>query len=359
MNLNPKKTTNSNTGRNLHADLLKGIAVLMMVQVHITELFSNTMWQNSLAGKWSLFLGGSPAAPVFMVLMGFYAFSSKPTFISQIIRGLRLILYGFLLNLGLNFHLIIRLLTKQIALNIWPYIFGVDIFFLAGLSLILIAVAKRVIGDRLVYWILMFIVLGLSNQIIPAYNGQIQWVRYLQAYFYGNQTWSYFPFFPWGAYPVAGVISSILSEKFLISKVTEQQWISVFIVLTSLLIATFIYGFDAVSNLQRYYHHNGLLVLWNLAFVLWEVALMRLIINPEYHSKVLRWLAWAGKHVTPFYVFQWLIIGNLATWFYQSLFPLQLLIIFLITLVMSSFLTLQWIKLKQKIRTLDKRQLQR
>lgn len=359
MNHNLGKIILPDTGRNQIADLLKGIAVLMMVQVHITELFSNTLWQNSLAGKWSLFLGGSPAAPVFMVLMGFFAFSSKLTYISQIKRGLRLILYGFLLNLGLNFHLIIRLLTNQIALSIWPYIFGVDIFFLAGLSLILIAVVKQLTGGKLVYWILIFLILGFSNQYIPAYSGPIQWARYLQAYFFGNQSWSYFPLFPWGAYPVAGVIASILFEQFMISQVSERQLISSFIVLTSLLMATFFYGFDTVSNLQLYYHHDGLLVLWNLAFVMWEVLLLRLIINPESNSKALRWLAWAGKHVTPFYVFQWLIIGNLATWFYQSLFPLQLLIIFLITLFMSSFFTMQWLMLKQKIKTQDKLQPQR
>ncbi|MEI7897648.1 MAG: heparan-alpha-glucosaminide N-acetyltransferase domain-containing protein [bacterium] len=54
------------------ADLLKGIAVLFMIQVHIMEQFASPDTCNSLIGKISMFLGGPPCAPVFLAVMGYF-----------------------------------------------------------------------------------------------------------------------------------------------------------------------------------------------------------------------------------------------------------------------------------------------
>ena len=59
-------------------DIVRGLAVVFMVQVHLTELFVTQDIYNSAFGKISLFLGGIPAAPVFMVMMGYFlAFVKK------------------------------------------------------------------------------------------------------------------------------------------------------------------------------------------------------------------------------------------------------------------------------------------
>jgi surface polysaccharide O-acyltransferase-like enzyme len=81
--------------RNRTADLLKGLAVIFMIQVHLLELFATQDIYVSWIGKISLFLGGPPAAPVFMVVMGYYFASSKRTLKSGTVRGLKLILLGF------------------------------------------------------------------------------------------------------------------------------------------------------------------------------------------------------------------------------------------------------------------------
>ena len=60
--------------RSFTADLLKGMAVLAMIQVHLMELFARQEVYDSLTGKISLFLGGIPAAPVFMAVMGYFLF---------------------------------------------------------------------------------------------------------------------------------------------------------------------------------------------------------------------------------------------------------------------------------------------
>ena len=58
--------------RNQTADLLKGIAVLLMIQVHVIELFSTDAINSSRIGHILLFLGGPPVAPVFAVIFGYY-----------------------------------------------------------------------------------------------------------------------------------------------------------------------------------------------------------------------------------------------------------------------------------------------
>ncbi len=46
-------------------DLLKGVAVLLMIQVHIIELFADNVISTSQVGKVLMYLGGAPVAPVF------------------------------------------------------------------------------------------------------------------------------------------------------------------------------------------------------------------------------------------------------------------------------------------------------
>ncbi|MDV7391850.1 heparan-alpha-glucosaminide N-acetyltransferase domain-containing protein, partial [Arthrospira platensis SPKY1] len=90
-------------------DVLKGLAVLLMIQVHLTELFAVPFWLNSKAGQWSLFLGGAPAAPLFMAVMGYFLAKKQPTIMQAMKRGLRLISWGLMLNVGLNMHLLIKI----------------------------------------------------------------------------------------------------------------------------------------------------------------------------------------------------------------------------------------------------------
>jgi len=59
-----------NSNRNQTADLLKGFAVIFMIQVHVIEQFATQTLYDSLWGKISLFLGGPFCAPVFLAVMG-------------------------------------------------------------------------------------------------------------------------------------------------------------------------------------------------------------------------------------------------------------------------------------------------
>ena len=108
--------------RNITADLLKGIAVILMIQVHIVELFAQQEIFDSYLGKILLFLGGPPAAPVFMTVMGYFIAKQNKPLKLNLIRGIKLILLGFVLNIGLNFHLFIKIIRGEFLINPWPYL---------------------------------------------------------------------------------------------------------------------------------------------------------------------------------------------------------------------------------------------
>ena len=99
---NDVKAAAPGTDRDATADLLKGTAVVLMIQVHLMELFALPDVLAGGAGQLSLFLGGPPAAPVFMVVMGYYTAASKRSLGGLLLRGLKLLALGAALNVGLN-----------------------------------------------------------------------------------------------------------------------------------------------------------------------------------------------------------------------------------------------------------------
>jgi surface polysaccharide O-acyltransferase-like enzyme len=82
--------------------------------------------------KTLLFLGGPIAVPVFMLVMGYFLAKNQKPFTTNFFRGIKIILVGLLLNIGLNFLLLLKIQFAGWQLNPWEYIFGVDIFYFAG-----------------------------------------------------------------------------------------------------------------------------------------------------------------------------------------------------------------------------------
>lgn len=298
-------------------DLIKGVAVILMVQVHLTELFARPDFYASLAGKVSLFLGGPPAAPAFMAVMGFFLAYKKQPLARQIKRGLLLLALGFVLNIGMNLHLLIKIVSRSFQLDPWRYVFGVDILFLAGISIIVVALLQPLLKKRWALWLLLIPVVAMANRWLPVYGGEAEWPRYLQAYFWGYFSWSYFPFFPWFSYVLAGYFFHLIYERFAhLFTIKFRRIAGLFLLI--LIVATFAYGFRVAVLLEVYYHHSALFVAWTASFLLlWSLGLAAL---NELAGKtvVIKYLRWAGKNVTVFYVVQWLLIGNIATAIYRS-----------------------------------------
>ncbi len=332
-------------------DILKGIAVVLMIQVHLMENFASPEVYASWLGKISLFLGGPPAAPVFMALMGFFIAFSGKSFRVNITRGFKLIVLGIVLNIGLNLHLLILIMNGAVDHNPWHYVFGVDILFVAGLSIILITLLSKVLKENLAGWAVMVLLFASLNPWLPVYSGQTEWIKYVQAFFWGNSGWSYFPVFPWFAYPLTGYIFSLLMKKYEIHKISETNKLYAAAAALLAVVVTFSYGFQTTILLTEYYHHAFTFFLWTIAFLLCWLIFADLLFKKAENHFLVKYLVWTGKNVTTFYVIQWLIIGNVSTYLFQTQRAWQFVMWFLLILLTVSVFVLLFNKLKEKFIT--------
>lgn len=335
--------------RNQLADFLRGIAIILMIQVHIMELFATENIFTSWIGRISLFLGGAPAAPIFMIIMGYFAATSRKKLSQQIIRGIKLFFGGLILNIGLNFSLLLKIFNGELELDPLPYIFGADILPLAGLSLIALAIIKKCFSEKLILQLIFLVTVLVITEFVNNFDIQLHGTsKYVLSFFIGVSEWSYFPFFTWFAYPLLGsmIISALekLSFKELLSKKTLIIVLSVILVFVLL---SFDWSISISSDLQRYYHHGTLYFIWCSLFLIGWSIVFYLFHHFMSTSNISRYIQWLGKNVTAVYVFQWLLIGNIATQIFRTQGLYQIEVWFIAILFLTSTLTYFWTKYRE------------
>jgi len=304
--------------RILLPDLLKGLAAFFMVQIHITELFIDTAGRESAFGKATLFLGGPFAAIVFMIVMGYFIAKNKSLASQNMLRGLKIFILGFLLNVGLNFHLLLRIKFDGWPYNPLEYLFGVDILYLAGMSIIILSGLKSLKKGKgwtsLILLLAVIALTGFMNEKLMVTNHY-----FVLPFIAGTYSWSYFPLFPWLAYPLTGFIFAQHQEK--IKLFFDRQRMVSFIMIAVIAALVFLFykqGINTTINLPSYYHHTAGYALWALGLTLLWTLLLQLFLKLFPDTMGGNFFCWIGKNITLFYVIQWLIIGNIATAIYQS-----------------------------------------
>ncbi|QGY44387.1 acyltransferase family protein [Maribellus comscasis] len=299
-------------------DLLKGFAVFLIVPVHILELFIDYPGRESLFGKTVLFLGGPVAVPVFMIVMGYFIARNKKPLAKNLLRGIKVFALGILLNIGLNFHLLLKIKFAGWQINPREYIWGVDILYLAGLSIIFLSFLKPVKNNRgLISLVLVFLITGITGFLNKEFMTTER--NYILPFIAGTFSWSYFPLFPWLAYPFLGFAFYHFEEK-IVQFLNKQKWISAFILtgVAALILFFSEWGIKNTIDLSAYYHHTFLFSLWTFGIVILWSLFLRFIIQKNSKSGLVVFLRWLGKNITLFYLIQWLIIGNIATAIYQT-----------------------------------------
>ncbi|MBT3384138.1 MAG: DUF1624 domain-containing protein [Prolixibacteraceae bacterium] len=299
-------------------DLLKGLAVFFMIQIHITELFIDYAGRESLFGNLSMFFGGPFTAIIFMMVMGYFLAKSKKSPAKTILRGVKIFVVGLILNIGLNFNLLLKIKYAGWQFNPLEYIFGVDILYLAGLSVIFIALLKTMKKKQA--WIaivFVFLITGLTgfmNEVL-----MVSERNYILPFIGGTYSWAYFPLFPWLAYPLIGFAFFHFEEKIMLF-FTKQKVVSGIILagIGVLIVSFFKWGINTTINLPAYYHHTFWFSLWAIGIIILWVVLLRFLLNKFPNTYAGNFLKWLGKNITLFYIIQWLIIGNISTAIYQT-----------------------------------------
>ncbi len=331
-------------------DFIKGMAVLLMIQVHIVELFANQGIYDSTLGKILLFLGGPPVAPLFVGFMGFYLAKSTKGLKSFLQRGFILFAGGILLNILFNANLLINIILGNIEAKPLTYIFGCDILPLAGLSLIFIGLIRELFGKRFYIYILISISIAAVAPFLAWSNSFNNGFNYFLAFFGGDFHWSYFPFFPWAAYPVMGFALGLIWKKYPLGKILREEilWL-IFVACVVVVIVTWKYGYTISWDLLKYYHHNVVYFLWALAFSATYLVLTDFAIRSSKKHFLVLFIRWLGMNVTRVYVVQWIIIGNLGTYLYKSQSVIQIILWFLAITAITSIITHYSLKIKTNI----------
>ena len=341
-------TTNK---RNETADLLKGIAVFFMIQVHIMEQFTNNNVYNSAVGKISLFLGGPICAPIFLAVMGYFLVSESRSFWYYLKRGVILIIGGLLLNIFRSFHLLLYIIGEEVTYKSSFFIFGVDIFLLAGLSIIIIGILRLIFKKNYIIYFILALIIPVITPILPVFgiNNNTS-LQYVNAFLWGNYEWSYFPLFPWSAYVIIGYAYRLLTNKHKeFANIEKPGYYIALVPIIIVLSATIKYGVntahDDLHGYLGYYHHGISYFVWVVLFLSIYLIIIKFVEKYTLNSFIVKFIRWAGRNVTAVYVIQWLIIGNIATIIYKTQNIYQNIMWFVVITTVTCLITWAWTKI--------------
>lgn len=300
-------------------DLLKGIAVLLMIQVHVMELFVSDAGFNSTAGKLSLLLGGVPVAPLFMAIFGYFIVQTHQSTAQLIVRGIKMVFLGMALNVALNLNLMSSVFFGKLDVDLMPYIFGVDILHFAGIALLIIAPLKKILDRYYLLPLIGMLVAALLGHYLLSYVPKNNLLKYSSAFFYGSTPWSYFPLFPWLAYPLAGMVVYQLQQRYDFTwLLVAKTKIIVCVLFLFFVVFTVKYAITISSDLSLYYHHGLLFFIWVMAFLFFYTLGVNELNLHLGKTSIFKYIKWLGKNVTLIYVIQWILIGNIATAIYKT-----------------------------------------
>jgi surface polysaccharide O-acyltransferase-like enzyme len=299
-------------GRLRFLDLARGLAIVFMVLQHVQLLFAVDSGEHSAVGLTFLLLGTAPAAPVFMVAMGFlFGSSSKAGVRYGVVRGLQLFAMGYVLN-ALRFTLPLLLngdpRLDEFFGSPWVPLLEVDILQLAGLSLMVLGPVKRYVRGP---WIVVVAAAAIAVVAPLLWGGPGS--PALDP-LWGTGEWVSFPLFPWLAYPLLGLALARFTARAPSASRLLRVWTltGAALIVVGALLMLLVPDAGAILAVGDYFR-SGLQVQLILAgfVLLWLAALWWLDRSLSWRV-VPRYLTSLSRNITAIYVIQWLLIGWLA-----------------------------------------------
>ncbi len=203
--------------RYIYIDLLRGWALIIMIEVHIFNAFllpplKETGWFNLVN-----FINGL-VAPAFLFVSGFAFIISTERRIDELrkLRGYfwkKLSRIGLIFLAGYSLHLPFFSFTKIVCDPSYKYLmtwFNVDILQCIASGLLLLLLLRILIKNERFYYSLL-IWLSILISLISPVIWNIDFDNYIPIFFadyFNPQNGSYFPLFPWLFFLLSGAIYS-------------------------------------------------------------------------------------------------------------------------------------------------------
>ncbi len=322
---------NINNGRQFELDAARGLAVLFMVAVHVMS-FSSEKVAMSPFGYIIIFLGGPPAAPVFMFLLGTgLVYSRKSDGLSLMKRGIFILASGYILNFlrgGLpclmsillqgDMELMDDFFAEMVCVDILQFASVVFLFFafikqfkINNLGLLLTGIFFTILN-------LFLVNIKIDQPILSAVSGLI----------WGSNENTCFPFLSWIIYPLVGYLFASLLMK---CRDKDNFYLILLIASGALLTAFFlifmvIMGIDVgLYDGEKYFHQT---ITGNLIIISFTLCWISLIYFASKPLKVFiktilgRW----SRNVLSIYFIHWIIIGWSSFLIYDSGYLLTIIL---------------------------------
>lgn len=314
--------TNKNS-RLLSIDFARGLAVFFMIAVHTLEVFASEDVKKSIFGQIIEFLGGPPAAPVFMTLMGFsFIYSRKSELKPRLLRGFKIFLSGYILNIlrgvipftiSTHFKMDITKTFPLEKLNEYTILTIVDILQFAGIALMIMALIQEFKINKYVILFSAFLI-SMVSPFLWGFTLNIPVVDQILELFWGDKVIGFsfidnkiaFPVFPWLSFPLLGMfLGETMKNTNDQNRTFKHFGLGGFVVL---LIGAAISYNNAEYHFNDYYHSRQGAMLFMCGFVVFWIYLTRIAIDKLPMNKLFELLFKWSKGVTNIYFAQWIII---------------------------------------------------
>ncbi len=315
--------------RVLEIELIKALAIVGMVFVHIYELtrfaFCEPDGIKLTFGIIVSFFGGIISGGAFMFTMGWgAAYSDNATFGSYLHRFIKLCLLGWLVNIFQQWIPMLILPEKMGHLKeMWYSLFAVDIYAYAAMLMLYFALLKKLPDKNSVKLttsaVFMAVALIIDGLLKPeSFSTGHGWADTLIGVFVRENEYSYFPIISWIAFPLAGFIFGTLYRN-----CNDKKKYTIFlavigaVILTSTSVA--MHCFDIPNSVLDPYHVTELDYyaldpineICGCGFLMLEFAVASLIIWLT-KGKLPEFILNMSKNVMHIYVAQWFLIGLLV-----------------------------------------------
>jgi uncharacterized membrane protein len=356
-------TATKQNNRLLSIDLARGLAVLFMIAVHTLEVFANQEVKNSVFGQIISFLGGPPAAPIFMTLMGFsFIYSSKSELKPKLFRGFKIFLSGYVLNVlrGVIPFSLASYLNMDVVktfpiekFNEYTILTTVDILQFAGIALMIMSIIQALNINKYLILVSAFLI-SMISPFLWGIKIDLPIIDQVLELFWGDQPIEFsfiankiaFPVFPWLTFPLLGMF---LGET--VKNSTDTNRIFNYFGLAGI-VFVLIGGAISYNNFNYhfndYYHSRQGAMLYMCGFVMGWLYLTKLVIDNIPTNSFFDLLFQWSKGVTNIYFIQWIIILWSIAFFgiNRSSFTTTILLILIFTGI--SHFTNQFIISRQK-----------
>jgi uncharacterized membrane protein len=332
--------------RVLAFDLARGLAVFFMILIHVMRHWGEPSTWTTPIGVLASFLGGPPAAPVFMFLMGAsVAFSRRSSFRPLAMRGLGLFALAYVFNvfrgaLPLTLGLASGIVTSA---EVAPHTPGslltmVDILQLAGLSLIGIAALRRFARPGW-SWLAFAAVVVLAAPFLRGVTVGNPVIDGFLSVFWGAEGNVYYPVFPWAVFPLAG---AVLGERLALAP--DRSALLGRVGLAGIAVCAVgivgVIGWVPTLSDTTYWHLPPALALAILGFVLVWIAACDQVVRRVPRARVVDVVYGWSARVQAMYITHWLLVGwGVGLVGFQTLGLAPVLVLMGVVVVLTSQLT--------------------